>query len=258
MKIKFWYLIGLLIVLVLLGVAYFSFFANRYTTTQARRGDIVEAVYGLGKVKSHKRFEVIIGVVSTVTRRLVEEGQAVVKGQPLIEFDSNVRFRAPFDGTVTLSTLYKGETALPHLPIVRVEDLNDCFIELSIEQQSILRVQPKQKAQVSFESIRGNILEGTVTSVFPRGDEFIAHVSVHNLDRRILPGMTADVSIEVGKSVGATLVPLSSIRNGEITVRRDGKWKKEKVKINNVDGIMAEIEGSDIKPLDEIQVRKRK
>ncbi|MEK6555032.1 MAG: hypothetical protein AABZ31_07325, partial [Bdellovibrionota bacterium] len=68
MKIKFWYLIGLLIVLVLLGVAYFSFFANRYTTTQARRGDIVEAVYGLGKVKSHKRFEVIIGVVSTVTR----------------------------------------------------------------------------------------------------------------------------------------------------------------------------------------------
>lgn len=67
--------------------------------------------------------------------------------------------------------------------------------------------------------------------------------------------MTADVSIEIGKIQG-TLVPLKALRNGTLTVDRDGRIQKVKVEVGLVDGLSAEIKNSDLKPTDEILVPK--
>ncbi len=229
-----------------------------HESVHPRRGAITEAIYGLGKVKTTHRFDVKIGFISTVRQLYVREGDQVKAGDRLIEFDSGVLFKAPFAGTVTLTTSQKGETSLPQVPIVRLEDLQDRYIEVSIEQQGALRVKPDQKVKISFESIRGQTLEGKVLTLFPREDEFLAHIEVANLPENVLPGMTADVSIEVGQIPDALLIPLSAVRGGYITVKKNGKKQKLHVDIGHVDGLWAEVRGSELTVEDEVLVLKSK
>lgn len=228
---------------------------RKFEIIHPHRGDITEAVYGLGKVKSNKRFEVILGVMSTVSRRHVNEGDLVKKGAPLIEFDSHAVFRAPFDGTVTFASVYPGETALPHTPVLRIEDLNERYIELSLEQQAALRVRRGQTAKISLESVRGQVLPGKVASIFPREDEFLARIDVEGLDASVLPGMTADVTVEIGKINDALLIPLKAVQNGTVSVRRSGRWQKIKVDVGHIDGLSAEVIGDALSSSDEIRVR---
>lgn len=249
------YIIALLAFAGIAGGSISYYRSKQYEIIHPTRGEITEAVYGLGKVKSNNRFEVIVGVISTVTHRFVEEGQFVLKGAPLIQFESSALFRAPFDGTITFAPLYQGETALPHVPTLRIEDLSNRYIELSLEQQAILRVRPGLPAKVSFESIRGKVLNGKVTAIFPREDEFLTHISVTGLDESVLPGMTADVTIEIGKIPDAILVPLKAVKNSMVIVNKNGRWQKIKVEVGHIDGLFAEIKGGTLSPQDDIRVK---
>lgn len=245
-------LIGLTII-GFISISYFKY--SRYEIIHPRQGNIIEAVYGLGKVRSNKRFEIKLGVISTVTRRFVYEGQLVDQGMKLIQLDDHVTFRAPFRGTVTYASMFQGETVVPNITILRLEDLNDRYIELSLEQQSILRVNVGQPAKISFESLRRKILFGKVSAIFPRDDEFIVRMNVEGLDEGILPGMSADVTIEIGSINDAILLPLSAIKSGMVTIKREGRWRKLKVDIGHIDGLFAEILNPVLAPQDEIRIQ---
>lgn len=256
--IKIWAGVLTLVLAVAVAVVVWSQRGGRSVEyVKPHRGQITEAVYGLGKVKSIHRFEVKLGVISTVKKLFVREGQFVNSGDKLIEFESNALFRAPFSGTVTMINNYDGETALPQVPIVRLEDLKRRFIELSLEQEGALRIKPGQPAKVSLESLRGKILAGKVTALFSREDEFIARIDVEGLDEGVLPGMTADVTVEIGTIQNALLLPAKAIQSGVVLVRRDGKRQKIRVEVDHVDGVMAEIKAGELKEEDEVAVRKK-
>lgn len=253
MKKKWVYLLGLIIFFLLAG---FSFYwrAQNYRIVYPERANITEAVYGLGKVKSANRYEVIPGVISTVTKRYVNEGDVVEKGAPLIKLNEQTIFRAPFRGTVTSALLYEGETALPNVAVLRVEDLDQKYIELSLEQQAMLRVKINQSAQVSFESLRGKKLNGKVGAIFPRSDEFIVNVKVDGLEANILPGMTADVTIHIGEIKNALTLPIAAVKNGVIILKKEGRWKKVKADIGQIDGLAVEIKAPPLSEQDQIRI----
>jgi membrane fusion protein, macrolide-specific efflux system len=232
-------------------------FQNRsLEVLKVTKGEIIEAVYGLGKVKSTHRFEVKLGVLATVQRLYVEEGGFVQKGDRLADFETGAHFRAPFAGTITLINNYEGETVVPQVPVLRLEDLKDRFIELSLEQEGALRIKPGQNARVSFETLRGTKLKGSVAALYSRDDEFLARIDVEGLDQSILPGMTADVAIEIGHVADALMIPVKAIQNGNVLIKRGGKQKKVRVEVGHVDGVMAEIKGGDIQLDDDILVKK--
>ncbi len=247
----------LIFLIALFIVPFFFFFGKeKYIVIHPIQGPITEAVYGLGKVKSIYRYDVIIGVLSTVKNVFVDEGENVNQGKPLIQLQDGGVFRAPFTGTVTFVKYKVGEVALPQIPILRIEDLTNCYIELSLEQEAAMRVQKGQRAKVSFESIRNKILEGEVSAIFPREDEFLAHIRVDKLEKGVLPGMTADVSIEIGTVPDALLLPAKVIKNNYVFVKRDGRWVKEKIEIGRVDATHVQILGNKLKVDDEIRLQK--
>jgi macrolide-specific efflux system membrane fusion protein len=244
----------LISILFAFGIYFFK--KEQFEIIHPHKGDITESVYGLGKIKSNQKFDIIIGVILKVKKIFVIEGQKVKKGDPLIQFD-NLIIRSPLHGTVTYLKYFEGETAFPQTPLLRVENLSDLFIELSLEQQSALRIKPGQNAKVSFEYLRGEIVNGEIVNVFPRNDEFIATVFVKKLPVNVLPGMTADVSIEIGKIKNATLVPLASVQNGLINIKVKDKWIKKKVQIGHVNSFFVEILDKEVNVKDEIRFIKR-
>ncbi len=214
--------------------------ARQYSKVPPQIGELTEAVYSLGKVKSNQKYEVKLGVTSTVQKVYIKEGDSVVQGQSLIELDTKTTFKAPFAGTVTFLNVHEKETVSPQAIILRLENLKDRHIELSLEQEGALRIKSGQLAKISFESLRGEVLTGKVKSIFPKEDDFIANIEVTNLPENILPGMSADVAIEIGK-ISGTLIPLKAIRNGFITLEKNGRKEKIKVEVGLSDGISAEI-----------------
>lgn len=255
-KFKLRLIVIAIVILGVLGFVLKNYFQYRnYTLVRPIQGEIFEAVYGLGKVKSNHRYDVKLGVMATVSKVFVKEGEVVSKGQKLIEFDSSTVIKAPFAGTITLVSFQEGETATSQLVAVRLEDLNDRYIEISLEQEAALRLKKGQNARISFESLRGEVLQGKVISVFPKENEFLAILEVPHLQNNILPGMTADISVEIGKITG-TLVPLKSLRSGFLLVRRGQKTEKIKAEVGLIDGLSAEIKNIQFDDQDEILVSK--
>ena len=242
----------LIISLLLVNVSH-----NQVQYLKPKRGPIIEAIYGLGKVKPDKFYEVKLAIIKQVNKIHVREGSHVKKAEALIEMAGGLTFYAPFDGTVTAINFSESQQVFPQQTILRMEDILHKYIEVSLEQQGALRVTPGQTVNVIFESIRGEILTGKVRSVFPQNDEFLAHITVDGLNTNVLPGMTADVAIEVGRKENALLVPLSAINSGRLHVRRNGKKKIISVKIGNVDGNWAEVIDGDLHDHDDIIVKQK-
>jgi len=120
-------------------------------------------------------------------------------------------------------------------------DLNKTFVQVSLDQSSALRIRKDQKAELSFENLRGSKLIGKVKKVYPSDGQFIVRLETDSLPEGILPGMTADVAIEVAKRDNVLLIPANAIHRGQVRIKRKGKVEVVSVKIGAVNGELAEI-----------------
>ncbi len=257
MSKKYIILIVLVILALIAGISVKSYQNKHLLLLSPKKGDIKEAIYGLGTVASNKIFEVKTGMMASVLKQYVNEGDQVKKGDMLISFDGSASFEAPFAGTITKVQYREGEIALPQIPVMRLEDLNDKYIEVSLEQEAALRVRKGQQAQIIFASLMGEKMQGTVKSIYPKDGDFLTHIIVNNLKENILPGMTADVVIEVGSKKDALLIPIKAITDGQVLRKRAGKRSKVAIEIGHNDGTWAEVTSGDIKLTDQLVVKEK-
>jgi len=220
------------------------------------RGPIHESVYGLGTVVAKNIYRLIVGVGVIVSESFVNEGALVEKGAALVRLEGGVT-KAPFRGTITSLPFKEGELASPQTPVLTLTDLDSVYLEVSLEQQGALRVKKGQRAVFSFESLRNQKQTGEVKAIFPRDGQFLIHISADSFPAGILPGMTADVAIEVGSKEDALVVPLSSISGGKILVDRKGKRLRIPVTVGIVDAEKAEISSDQIQSDDQVVLKEK-
>lgn len=249
-----------ILIIVLLGCLVSLFIYKRssnFDLVKPRQSSLVEAVYGLGTVVGPQTYQVKTAIIQKIDSVYIKEGDAVKQGDPLIKLDESGVNRAPFEGTVTSVPFRKGELLFPNIAAVTLVNLQDLYLEVSLEQQTILRVARGQKAVVSFESIRSEKNEGIVQSIFPKDNQFVVHISLTKFPAGVLPGMTADVAIQIGKKENVLTIPLLAVSGGIVSLRRNGKTIKEKVQIGITDGEWAEVTSNNIFSDDEIIVRSK-
>ncbi len=234
---------------------YIQKFRSSREYVSPRVGDVVETIYGLGTVTADQEYHLRVAVTSEVRKLFVQEGHTVAKNTPLIRLDDNT-FKSPLDGVVTRIAFKEGELVAPQVPVLTVTNLARLYLEVSLEQQSTLRVKRGQPVYISFESMRNEKLTGEVATIYPRENQFIVRVEIKDWPAmNILPGMTADVAILVGEKKQVLLIPVKSIIAGQATRRRDGRNEKIRVKLGSMDGEWAEVLSNDLLPSDQILVR---
>lgn len=244
---------ALILFIVLLAVVYFMQSQNKKDVIfSLHRDTVVEAVYGLGLVKTDKRFEVKIGVVSTVKELFVKEGDVVEQGSVLLTLDGIPSFKAPFSGTVTSILHQKGETVFPQAMILRLEDLTDTYVEVSLEQNSVLKIDRGMTALLGFEQNIGEQSEARVSSVFSRNGEFVVRIESDNFPPKILPGMSVDVSFVVGRRENALLVPLDALEGNQVLRLRNGKKELITISTGHKDHRFAEVRDGDLLESDQV------
>lgn len=254
---KYKKVVKFLIFIVILSAAFFFsknslFFPEK---VRPKYGDVVESIYGLGTVEADEVFRVRVGANLTVQKVFAKEGDVVKLGEPLIQLDENV-FRSLIGGTVTSMAYKYGELVSPQIPVATVTNLEKLFLEVSLEQQSVLRIKKNQKVFVSFESLRDEKFEGAVKSVYPRDSQFIVRIELTTWPKGLLPGMTADVAILVGEKTNVLLIPLRSVVAGQVTRIRKEKKERIPVKLGIVSGEWGEVVSEGLLDSDELVIRK--
>lgn len=230
----------------------FVFISCQKKTIHPTKGEIIEAVYGLGRVESEDNFEARAAILSYVEEFYVTKGQDVKKGERLFKTDQNRITYAPFEGRITDILVSVHENLFPQTIVLSLVNLNKLYLSVSLEQQGAMRIKKGLKAEVSFEFFRNTKLKGVIETIYPRKDEFIAKVKVENLPSEVLPGMTADVAFEIDRKQEATLIPAKAINNGHLVFKRDGKKVKVPVEIGLVDLDQVEVLKPELNPDDEI------
>lgn len=236
-----------------------AFFVLKKWTTQAtakpKIGNVIETIYGLGTVVADQAHRVRAGMTLSVRKLFVTEGNRVRAGDSLVQLDESI-LRSKIEGTVTLVAYKEDELVMPQMTVVTVTNLDHLYLEVSLEQQAILRVQHGQKVFVSFESLRNEKYEGLVTSVYPRENQFIVRIEIKKWPTGVLPGMTADVAILVGQKENVLMIPLQSIVAGKVARIRDGKKDRLPVKLGVIDGEWGEVLSDNISQSDDLVIRK--
>ena len=92
------------------------------------KGDVIEAVYGLGIIKSENNYNARAAILSSVKEFYVTEGQEVTKGQKLFLTDQGSVYAAPFSGKVTSIPVPVGENLFPQTVILSLIDLNHLYL----------------------------------------------------------------------------------------------------------------------------------
>ncbi len=220
-----------------------------------KRGDIVESIYGLGIVNSDKIFHVRAGIALAVKNLYVREGDQVKSGSPLVKLDESI-MRSPIDGTVTAISFKDGELVTPQISIITVTNLKSLFLEVSLEQQLILRVKKNQMVFISFESLRSEKIEGVISSVYPRDNQFLVRIDLKTWPNGVIPGMAADVAIVVGKKYNVLLIPINTIVAGQVTRIRNNKKERVPINLGILNGEWGEVISDNILENDELLTRK--
>lgn len=253
---KFFISIATLLIISFIAVAIFVK-KSGYEEVSPKRADVVEAVFGMGKIKARDKFDVKIGILTKVLRVFVREGDSVTQGETLISFQTGAPYKSPIDGHVTLVNINAGETALPQVPLIKVENLKNLYIEVSLEQSSTLKVKRNQMAKITFHDSDFGVIKGRVESIYPREDEFLVVINVESLPKAVLPGMSADVSIIVGTHENALLIPARALENDRVKRIRDGKSTDVKVKVGTSQGVWLQLLEGDIKESDKLKVSQK-
>jgi multidrug efflux pump subunit AcrA (membrane-fusion protein) len=227
-------------------------FSCQKNTIHPIKGEIVEAVYGLGIIKSENSYNARAAILSSIKEFYVTEGQDVMKGQKLFLTDQGSLTTAPFAGRITDRLVPINENLFPQSVILKLVDLNHLYLEVSLEQQGAMKLSRGMNAEISFEFFRNKKIAGTISTIYPKNDQFIAKVLIDKWPKGVLPGMSADVAFEVERKKNATLIPVKAISNGHIVVLKKNKKVKIPVQVGLLDQESAEIISPDFSPGDEI------
>lgn len=144
--------------------------------------------------------------------------------------------RAPFDCTVLTRPISMGQAVSGSggvsggTEVLTIADLASMIINAHVNQADVPRLKEAQSVEVTVEAVPGLRVLGTVERIAPQATiknnikGFACRIVLRNVDRRVRPGMTANIKIPVASADNVTAVPLAAV----FTERNPGSGKFER------------------------------
>jgi membrane fusion protein (multidrug efflux system) len=123
--------------------------------------------------------------------------------------------RAPFAGRVGITTVNPGQYLNPGDAIVTLQAIDPIYADFYLPQQQLGQLEVGQIVKIDTNAYNGRIFDGKIRSINPRVDNTTRNVqieaSVDNRERKLLPGMYANVKIEAGGEQRYLTLPQTAI-----------------------------------------------
>lgn len=186
------------------------------------KNQVAQAQYNLDKAK-----EDLALIEAGPKARDIEVAQAkVVSAQAALDNAKAAlkaaTMTAPFDGTIVSVGATVGDLVSSGTTVIVLADLTDLRVRAIVDETDIGNVQVGQEATITFDAFPGIRFQGKVLEVPLQGKlsqnilTYEVPVSMGKVtDVSLKPGMTANVSILVGRRQNVLLVPVLAVQQGE-------------------------------------------
>ncbi len=197
--------------------------------------------------------------------------------------ETNLRYTtiaSPVDGIVISRNVDVGQTVAASLQAPTLftvaKDLTEMQIDTSVDEADIGKVGIGQAAEFTVDAYPDSPFQGTVHDIYNQAlvvqnvVTYDAIIRVKNPDFKLKPGMTANVTVQVGRREHAVKLPNAALRyrpskahasapsgpkpgNGaEVWVLKEGKGVAVRVTLGLSDGSFTEVVAGELQPGDQV------
>jgi membrane fusion protein (multidrug efflux system) len=139
--------------------------------------------------------------------------QAQVEQQTALVAKKNLK--APFSGRVGIVMINPGQFVNPGDKLLTLQTLDPIFVDFNLPQGNAEQIQVGQEIVVTTDAFKGSSFTGKVTAVSPKVDTNTRNIQIEaqlaNPDKKILPGMFANVNIKLGDEVKLLTLPQTAV-----------------------------------------------
>jgi membrane fusion protein (multidrug efflux system) len=139
--------------------------------------------------------------------------QAQVEQQTALVAKKNLK--APFSGRVGIVMINPGQFVNPGDKLLTLQTLDPIFVDFNLPQSNAEQIQVGQEIVVTTDAFKGSSFTGKVTAVSPKVDTNTRNIQIEaqlaNPDKKILPGMFANVNIKLGDEVKMLTLPQTAV-----------------------------------------------
>jgi len=139
--------------------------------------------------------------------------QAQVEQQTALVAKKNLK--APFSGRVGIVSINPGQFVNPGDRLLTLQTLDPIFVDFNLPQNNAEQVQVGQEVVVTTDAFKDASFTGKITAISPKVDTNTRNIQVEarlaNPDKKILPGMFANVNINLGEQVKYLTLPQTAV-----------------------------------------------
>jgi membrane fusion protein, multidrug efflux system len=139
--------------------------------------------------------------------------QAQVEAQIALVAKKNLK--APFSGRVGIVMMNPGQYVNPGDKLLTLQTLDPIFVDFNLPQNNAEQIQVGQDIVVTTDAFKDASFTGKITAVSPKVDTNTRNIQVEaqiaNPDKKILPGMFANVNIKLGDQVKLLTLPQTAV-----------------------------------------------
>jgi len=139
--------------------------------------------------------------------------QAQVEQQTALVAKKNLK--APFSGRVGIVSINPGQYVNPGDKLLTLQTLDPIFVDFNLPQNNAEQIQVGQEVVVTTDAFKDASFTGKITAVSPKVDNNTRNIQVEaklaNPDKKILPGMFANVNIKLGDQVKYLTLPQTAV-----------------------------------------------
>jgi HlyD family secretion protein len=162
-----------------------------------------------------------------------------------------VTIKAPFSGTIMEVNASLGDVVNPGSVALVIADLSEMHVDVSIAEVDYNRLAVAQNVQLVLDAVPDATYHGIVKEIGLNASNaggsvtYPVRVVIMDADKKVLPGMTAAVLIEVSHLENVLLVPNRAVRalNGSIVVYilQNGVLKSVTITLGASNDTMSEV-----------------
>jgi membrane fusion protein, multidrug efflux system len=151
-------------------------------------------------------------VLDTDAQNLKSAEAQVAQQQAVVSYKF---IRAPFAGKLGIRQVDVGQYVSPGTALVTLQALDPIFVDFTLPQQALAQIAVGQKVTALVDTFPGESFAGTIAAINSKVDTGSRNVQVRaslaNPDHRLLPGMFAIVTINVGSPQRLVTLPQTAV-----------------------------------------------
>lgn len=132
---------------------------------------------------------------------------------------ADCRLYAPFSGVISKKFAEKGQNVGAGTQVVKLVAVGRMKVKISVPESEMAQITVGQKADVTIEALGGASMQATVTekgvAADPLSRSYDVKLSLPKADRKLLPGMVADVALRGGNASMACILPAHIVQIDE-------------------------------------------